>query len=236
MPDFLWLVPSPIVTADIFHANLFMAQCGGIGVGELNKLEVDMCEKLNWKLLPTIHEMRELLEAVHNPQASFWNAWFNATRRTALPQLSFAEEQAQSHQQHQMQQQQQQQAEGHATPHTMRSGGHAEVAVARMPHAKSVGDSLTRLFRGGASEGNLEAMGQHNVNNAHNMGPWGGALAGHPKGLQHAALAKQHGGEVSDDGSVHSSSSGSSGRGTSPRSVMGKTFSFSNLFGLATGW
>ena len=36
--------------ADTFHPNRFMAKCGGITNAELNKLEVDLCERLRWDL------------------------------------------------------------------------------------------------------------------------------------------------------------------------------------------
>lgn len=123
--------------ADIFHANLFMAQCGGIGVHELNKLEVELCEQLQWRLLPTVADMRELLDAMHSPQASFWDAWRNAPR--GLP----------------------------AAPPAVEGGEAAALGresvtapLARMPHAKSVHTSLARFFStsGAASDGNLEAL------------------------------------------------------------------------------
>ena len=57
-----------------------MAQCGGIGVGELNKLELDLCERLHWKLLPSAAELQELLDALSSPAAPFWSAWYNAPR------------------------------------------------------------------------------------------------------------------------------------------------------------
>ena len=192
-----------------------MAQCGGIGVGELNKLEVDRCERLRWRLLPTVKDMGELLEAIHNPHAAFWNGWYNARSTQpiaptpATSSISGLESRSQpgtvaaaappQKQTSQPQQQQQTQAQTN-TP--------------RMPHAKSVGDSLARLFRGGASEGNLEAMG------AAHAAASGAGLSMGPGKQQHEGLADVHG--------VRSN--------TSPRSVMGKTFSFSNLFGLATGW
>ena len=49
-----------------------MAQCGGIGVHELNKLELNLCETLGWRLLPSRDQLRELLDALANPQALFW--------------------------------------------------------------------------------------------------------------------------------------------------------------------
>ena len=197
---------SPPALADIFHANLFMAQCGGISVGELNKLEVDLCERLHWRLVPSIGEMRELLEAVQNPQMTFWNGWFNAPR-PALQESGISEELAAPDADEASQGQQQQGQQALQTQ-----------SAARMPHSKSVGDSISRLFRSGGSEETLADM---------------------------TTTASTHGkqsGEATEDGNSSSSSSSSSSghgerrNGTSPRSVMGKTFSFSNLFGLATGW
>lgn len=178
-------------TDDIFHANLFMAQCGGIGVGELNKLEVELCERLQWRLLPTVVDMRELLEAVHNPQAVFWDAWRNGPRSSA-PTPSVADGGA---------------------PETR------EGATGRLPHAKSVQHSLARLFGGAngaaGSDGNLEALGA-------------AASAG---SLAKGGYAKPAG----SDGNLEAA--GRSPNNGSPRSVMGsRTFSLSNLFGLASGW
>ena len=43
--------PAPLYArADTFHPNRFMAKCGGITNAELNKLEVDLCERLRWDL------------------------------------------------------------------------------------------------------------------------------------------------------------------------------------------
>lgn len=51
-----------------------MAQCGGIDVSELNKLEIHLCEQLRWRLLPTVDDVHELIEAIGNPQSRFWDA------------------------------------------------------------------------------------------------------------------------------------------------------------------
>mmetsp|Transcript_33306 Transcript_33306/g.87662 ORF Transcript_33306/g.87662 Transcript_33306/m.87662 type:complete len:297 (+) Transcript_33306:134-1024(+) len=189
-------------TDDIFHANVFMAQCGGISVGELNKLEVDLCDRLQWKLLPTIGELRELVEALPCPQASFWATWYNAR---AAPALADSE------------------GEGVAAP----SGG-------RLPQAKSVADSLGRLFRGGtaggASDGNLQALadkaatlqqqqlGQLHATQQHQQG---GASGG--SGLRSSPGHEQVAGKTVD-----------ANEDGSPRSVVQRTFSLSNLFGLAS--
>ena len=80
-----------------------------------------------------------------------------------------------------------------------------------MPHARTVSDSLSRLFRGGSSEGNLEAMD---------------ATAASSQGAD-TGSAKRSGREAS---------LGGRSQGGSPRSIVSRTFSLSNLFGLASGW
>jgi len=165
-------------TDDVFHANLFMAQCGGIGVTELNKLEVELCERLQWRLLPTVLDMRELLEAVQYPQASFWDAWRNAPRCQTLVAPA--------------------------------DGATAAEPMARLPHAKSVQHSLARLFSPtSGSDGNLEGLS-----------------------ATKAADVKKAGAATAEHEDSRSSNSGS------PRSVVlaNRTFSLSNLFGLASGW
>jgi len=170
-------------TDDIFHANLFMAQCGGIGVSELNKLEVELCERLQWRLLPTTSDMRELLEAVHSPTSVFWDAWRNAPRK----RMQLADDGSTEHEE-----------------------------PVRLPHAKSVQHSLSRLFAANqsGSDSNLEVLGANSS----------ARVAAAKKAA--AAPAEQ------EDASRTSSSS------NSPRSVMlaNRTFSLSNLFGLASGW
>lgn len=185
----------------MFHANVFMAQCGGIGVGELNKLEVDLCERLNWRLLPPTADIKELIEALPNPQANFWEVWYNA--RAVRP----------------------------ASP---AEAADAPALAPRLPHAKSVADSLGRFFRsggavsaagGGASDGNLHALGEQAAQqSATQMADCAGAAASqqqtprteHAKALRAAGAAD----DTSDEGS--------------PRSVVQRTFSLSNLFGLAS--
>jgi len=44
------LVVASKTNDDTFHPNRFMAKCGGITNAELNKLEVDLCERLRWDL------------------------------------------------------------------------------------------------------------------------------------------------------------------------------------------
>jgi len=226
-------------TDDVFHANVFMAQCGGIGVGELNKLEIDLCERLNWKLLPSVSELRELIEALPNPQASFWAPWYNA-RCVAAPT----------------------EGEGSAAAVPVAGGG-------RLPPAKSVADSLGRFFRGagstagGASDSNLQALAEKAASqrleheaaqqqhvaqaaptqtqtqqpmrppaSSSSSSSSSGGGAGMPTAPPHPpqqtwAGAKAGGGAaVAADGSISDEGS--------PRSVVQRTFSLSNLFGLAS--
>jgi hypothetical protein len=201
--------------ADVFHANVFMAQCGGIGVGELNKLELDLCERLSWKLLPTPHELRELLDALSNPHAPFWAPWFNA--RAASPTLP-------------------------VDP----SGP----SLSRLPPSRSVAHSLGRIFRVSSrsnihsSDSNLPALEkdaalalekdaalpalqqqQQQQQQQQGEGPQvphqQSVLPPAPPGDGWAAMAgKAAAGDYScDDGS--------------PRTVVQRTFSLSNLFGLS---
>ena len=166
--------------ADIFHANVFMAQCGGIGVGELNKLEIDLCERLSWKLLPTLAELRELVEALQSPQAGFWGPWYNAPRLVTVPA----------------------------------NDSQGAVVVSRLPHARSVADKLGSLFRSSTgSEGNLQAFGGDDLQGA-------SAAASSSTGGGKAGVAVGAADGEREDGS--------------PRSVMPRTFSLSNLFGLAS--
>ena len=181
-----------------------MAQCGGIGVGELNKLEMELCEQLHWKLLPSANDIRELLDALSNPQATFWAVWYNAPR-TALVAKPADPEAA---------------AEGGGEPGI--GGGEQRVIVTKMPHARSMADSLGRFFRptGNSSEGNLERLGARAAAaGATSGGGAPGGVASRPAG---GGKQQQLGEDTDSDGS--------------PRSVVvQRTFSLSNLFGL-TSW
>lgn len=70
-------------TDDIFHANLFMAQCGGIGVGELNKLELELCRRLNWTLMPSAAQLHRLRGALEDEASSYWDSWRNLPKQAA---------------------------------------------------------------------------------------------------------------------------------------------------------
>ena len=193
-------------TDDIFHANLFMAQCGGIGVTELNKLEVELCERLQWRLLPTVQDMRELLEALQSPTASFWDAWRNGPRFQAPPPAIAASAEPAAEPRHSNEQQQQQQRESHA-----------QGVSGRLPHAKSVQHSLARLFSSGVntgSDGNLEGLAAASATAA--------------------KLATTTQGKLQPGQVVEGAGSPSSGSPRSV--IGGRAFSLSNLFGLASGW
>jgi len=109
-----------------------MAQCGGIGVAELNKLELELCERLQWKLLPSVADIRELIDAMQTPQASFWDAWQNGPRsRLAVPKAAVDESAADE------------ENAGQSGP--------------RLPQSKAVHHSIARFFGSqNASETNLE--------------------------------------------------------------------------------
>jgi len=62
---------------DVFHANSFMAQCGGISVGELNALEIEFCKWLTFRLIPDKEEMRALVCALGDASDPFWKGWVN---------------------------------------------------------------------------------------------------------------------------------------------------------------
>ena len=72
---------------DIFHANSFMAQCGGIGVLELNKLEVELCWQLQWRLMPSAQQLHMFRASLDDLNSGYWDVWSNmASRRTvSLP-------------------------------------------------------------------------------------------------------------------------------------------------------
>lgn len=75
--------------ADVFHANVFMAQCGGITNEELNKLEVEMCERMQWRLMIDPDELLEMLRSLGEPNAPLWRSWgTEACQRRRLPLVS----------------------------------------------------------------------------------------------------------------------------------------------------
>lgn len=72
------LLVSSKATYDINYASRFLAQVGGIEVSELNQLELELCERLSWKLMPpSTKEIGGLIEAIYDPHASFWDRWYN---------------------------------------------------------------------------------------------------------------------------------------------------------------
>jgi hypothetical protein len=52
-----------------------MAQCGGIGVLELNKLELELCRRLNWRLIPSAQQLHRLRTSLDEPNSRFWDSW-----------------------------------------------------------------------------------------------------------------------------------------------------------------
>lgn len=68
---------------DVFHANFFMAQCGGINLAELNKLEVELCTQLGWKLVPTNEALTRLVGALRSPKSPVWTPMANSAAEPA---------------------------------------------------------------------------------------------------------------------------------------------------------
>ena len=68
---------------DVFHANFFMAQCGGINLAELNKLEVELCTQLGWKLVPTNEALTRLVGALRSPKSPVWTPMANSAAERA---------------------------------------------------------------------------------------------------------------------------------------------------------
>ena len=113
-------VPS---AADIFHANLFMAQCGGISVCERNKLELEMCRRLNWALMPSPTQLHRLRGALDDEATGYWDAWRNTPKVAATcDDIMMAP-----------------------------CKGHTPEGGKRMPHAKSFQDQLGRILFGAGS-------------------------------------------------------------------------------------
>ena len=63
--------------ADEFYGNLYMARVGGIGVAEMNKLEIELCIRLDWHLIPSAAQMHDLRRAlVDGPRGNaHWDSW-----------------------------------------------------------------------------------------------------------------------------------------------------------------
>lgn len=60
---------------DVFHANVFMAQCGGITNAELNKLEVDLCERMLWGLTVEPEELIVMTQQLGDASSPLWSHW-----------------------------------------------------------------------------------------------------------------------------------------------------------------
>ncbi len=155
-----------------------MAQCGGISVQELAKLELELCERLGWRLIPTIDDLQQIRDARSRPTSEYWAGWTNSPPRSPTggePAASSSDEE-----------------EGARSP--------AEQTGGQLPHAKSHQDVkdtslMARLFRPAS---------------AVNIAAWGA-------GKGHEAAAAGGKGETDS---------------TSPRTVVSRNFSLSNLLGL----
>lgn len=60
---------------DVFHSNSFMAQVGGISVAEMNKLEIELCLRLNWDLHVVYDEYLLMIDSLLQPTDSLWKRW-----------------------------------------------------------------------------------------------------------------------------------------------------------------
>mmetsp|Transcript_6591 Transcript_6591/g.16878 ORF Transcript_6591/g.16878 Transcript_6591/m.16878 type:complete len:271 (-) Transcript_6591:442-1254(-) len=60
---------------DVFHSNSFMAQVGGISVAEMNKLEIELCLRLNWELHLPYSDYGHMLAALVQPTHPVWAPW-----------------------------------------------------------------------------------------------------------------------------------------------------------------
>ena len=61
--------------ADTFHPNEFMAKCGGITNAELNKLEVDLCERMWWGLTVEPEELITMTQQLGDASSPLWSHW-----------------------------------------------------------------------------------------------------------------------------------------------------------------
>ena len=52
-----------------------MAQCGGITNEELNKLELELVERMQWQLMIGPDELYPLLSQLGDPSAALWRKW-----------------------------------------------------------------------------------------------------------------------------------------------------------------
>eukprot|EP00965_Chrysotila_dentata_P238956 6202818-Pleurochrysis_carterae.AAC.1 len=63
---------------DTYHANTFMARCGGISSAELNALEAEMCLRLDWRLVASRQDLERLSAALLlEHDAGYWNTFLN---------------------------------------------------------------------------------------------------------------------------------------------------------------
>jgi len=113
-------------TDDIFHANMFMAQCGGISVSELNKLELELCRQLDWRLVPTVQQLHTLRASLDDLGLGYWDAWRNTNATSAHADA----------------------ATGETDEHGMCKTPAPDGAKGRLPQSKSLQDHLGRILFG----------------------------------------------------------------------------------------
>lgn len=52
-----------------------MAQVGGISVAEMNKLEIELCVRLNWELHIVHDEYLQMVQSLFEPEHRVWKRW-----------------------------------------------------------------------------------------------------------------------------------------------------------------
>eukprot|EP00316_Scyphosphaera_apsteinii_P001297 CAMPEP_0119324104 /NCGR_PEP_ID=MMETSP1333-20130426/62350_1 /TAXON_ID=418940 /ORGANISM="Scyphosphaera apsteinii, Strain RCC1455" /LENGTH=307 /DNA_ID=CAMNT_0007331723 /DNA_START=137 /DNA_END=1060 /DNA_ORIENTATION=+ len=62
---------------DVFHANTFMARCGGLSSAELNELELEFCSRLDWRLGVSADDLKDPLRWMHSPFSDYWSSWLS---------------------------------------------------------------------------------------------------------------------------------------------------------------
>jgi len=62
---------------DVYHANGFMARCGGISLPELNALELELCTQLDWKLVANRADVDQIPVALMRGDTAYWASFLN---------------------------------------------------------------------------------------------------------------------------------------------------------------
>ena len=67
-------------TEDTHHPNSFMALVAGIRMVELNKLENELCRRLEWRLMPDLEEIESWRRALRDDPLGYGSFWSPASR------------------------------------------------------------------------------------------------------------------------------------------------------------